>query len=139
MFWGSLAAGILIKGPLIVVIVATTLLTLCLIRRRWQWLLALRPLSGVLGVVLVTAPWLILILLRGEGSFLSDSIGTDFWSKVISGQQSKGFLPGFHLLMLPMILAPFSFLLPLSIPWIWRQGHLVLASSNHLGRASNHS
>ena len=46
IFWTALAAGILIKGPLIVMFVALTVLALAVFDRSVRWLAALRPFAG---------------------------------------------------------------------------------------------
>src|SRR5438132_3681899 len=48
IFWTALAAGILIKGPLIVMFVVLTILALAVTDRSVRWLSGLRPVAGVL-------------------------------------------------------------------------------------------
>src|SRR5712691_3639332 len=44
IFWTAVAAGVLLKGPVIVLFVVLTAGTLSAFDRSWRWLLALRPL-----------------------------------------------------------------------------------------------
>src|SRR5262249_19233322 len=47
IFWSALAVGILIKGPMILMVVGLAALTLVILDRSARWLLALRPLPGL--------------------------------------------------------------------------------------------
>ena len=57
LFWSALAAGVLLKGPLILMLVALTVITLVAVDRSWRWLAALKPLAGVLWFTLLVLPW----------------------------------------------------------------------------------
>src|SRR5258707_6722579 len=46
IFWSALAAGVLLKGPLIIMVVGVAALVLVVIDRQAGWLLALKPLIG---------------------------------------------------------------------------------------------
>jgi len=64
IFWTALAVGILIKGPMILMVVGLAAATLCILDRSARWLLALRPLAGVAWLVLVVLPWFVAIYMR---------------------------------------------------------------------------
>src|SRR6516164_3744996 len=49
IFWTALAAGILIKGPMILMVVGLAAATLVVLDRSARWLLALRPIWGLPG------------------------------------------------------------------------------------------
>ena len=120
LFWGAIGAGILIKGPIILLVVGGTLLALAVIDRRLGWFMALRPAIGVPIAVLLVAPWVAAITLRTDGQFFQESVGHDLLGKVFEGQESHGAPPGFYLLSVWFTYWPFSLLLALAIPWIWR-------------------
>ena len=46
VFWTAMAAGVLLKGPVNVMIVGLTVITLVIVDRSARWLLALKPLLG---------------------------------------------------------------------------------------------
>ena len=119
LFWGALAAGILVKGPVAVMVVGLTALTLSITIRSGRWLLPLRPLWGVLWLLLLVSPWFVLIMLRTKGAFLTDSVGADMLAKVGGGQEAHGAPPGTHLLAMLGTAWPLSPLLLLSVPFIW--------------------
>src|SRR5215208_7658056 len=62
IFWTALAAGILIKGPLIVMFVLLTILALAVTDRSVRWLSGLRPVAGVLWLCLLVLPWFLAIV-----------------------------------------------------------------------------
>src|ERR1700727_3127380 len=64
IFWTALAAGILLKGPVNLMIVGLAAVTLSIYERSGRWLLALRPLAGVIWLVLIVLPWVIALYMR---------------------------------------------------------------------------
>jgi 4-amino-4-deoxy-L-arabinose transferase-like glycosyltransferase len=118
-FWTALAAGILDKGPLIVMVVGLAALTLSLIERSALWLKALRPLSGTIWLLVLVLPWFVAIFLRDGNAFLVDSVGHDMWAKVSGGQEAHGAPPGSYLLLFFVTFFPGSALALPAAPAIW--------------------
>src|ERR1700722_6678704 len=77
IFWTALAVGVLLKGPLIVMVVGVAALLLSIIDRRADWLLALKPLIGVVWFAALALPWFVAIIGRADEAFLADSVGQD--------------------------------------------------------------
>ena len=120
IFWTAIAVGILVKGPITPMIPLLAALVLSLQDRTARWLLALRPLAGLIWCLVLVAPWLILIAIKTHGAFFSDAIGGDMLGKVAGGQELHGAPPltyfaVFWLTAWPM--APFA---ALAAPFIWR-------------------
>src|ERR1700724_4061969 len=90
VFWTALAAGILVKGLVIVLIVGLTVATLSIIDRSVRWVQGLRPLYGVLWLVVLVLPWFIAIYARTGNSFLLDSVVHDTLGKIANSQESHG-------------------------------------------------
>src|SRR5262249_50301552 len=99
VFWTALAAGVLLKGPVIAMFVGLAMLTLAIVDRSARWLLGLRPLLGVVWFALLVLPWLLAIIHKSGDSFLTESVGRDLLSKIWSGQESHGAPPGFYLVL----------------------------------------
>lgn len=97
--WAALAAGILVKGPVIVGVAAATIIALLAWDRRAAWLKALRPIRGLLLTLVLVSPWLLAISIQSHGAFLQQSLGNDFAAKMAGGQESHGALPGYYLLL----------------------------------------
>ena len=113
LFWGSLGAGILIKGPVTPMVVGLTIAALVIWERRIGWLKPVLVWWGPLLTALIVAPWLISIQIATEGGFLRDALGDDLVPKLVSADERHGGLPGYHLLVLPLVFFPATlFLIP---------------------------
>jgi hypothetical protein len=99
IFWTMLALGILVKGPIILMIVGLAVATLVIIDRSARWLVALRPLLGTVLLLVLVLPWLVALYLRVGSEFLTRSIGEDMMAKVTSGQEYHGAPPGLYVLL----------------------------------------
>jgi 4-amino-4-deoxy-L-arabinose transferase-like glycosyltransferase len=119
-FWVALAAGILIKGPIPILVGLGTLALLCLYRRDLALLRALRPLPGLALLLALVLPWLIAITIRSEGAFWTASVGEDLLAKVGTGQENHGAPPGSYLAALWLTFWPGAALFAAALPAIWR-------------------
>ena len=97
IFWTALAAGILIKGPLILMFVVLAVGMLLVMDRSARWLLTLRPLPGIIWMLALVLPWFLAIVSRSGDSFFANSIGDDMLAKVASSQEAHGAPPGYYL------------------------------------------
>lgn len=119
IFWTAMAAGVLLKGPLIFMFVGLTVAALGIADRSVAWLKRLRPLPGLAWMILLVLPWFIAIVARSGFSFFTDSLGKDLFAKVGTGQESHGMPPGFYLLLFWVTFFPGSILAGLAVPAIW--------------------
>src|SRR5580692_10948030 len=119
IFWTALAGGILIKGPLILMFVALTIVTLAILDRSAAWLWRLRPIWGLMWMLVLVLPWFIAIFWRAGDAFFSDSIGGDMLSK-LSAQESHGAPPGVYLLLFWITFWPGAPLAAMAAPAVWR-------------------
>ena len=110
IFWTALAGGILIKGPLILMVVGLAAATLVILDRSARWLLALRPLPGSAWLFLLVLPWFIAIYARVGTQFLIDSVGDDMFAKVANPQETHGAPPGLYLILFFVTFFPASIL-----------------------------
>jgi 4-amino-4-deoxy-L-arabinose transferase-like glycosyltransferase len=120
IFWGAIAAGILIKGPMILLFVGLCAATLTVIDRSARWMLRLKPLIGLPLAVAIVMPWLVAIMIRSGGTFLTDSLGGDMVAKVTGGQETHGLPPGFYLVTFWLTFLPGALLAGLAAPAVWR-------------------
>jgi 4-amino-4-deoxy-L-arabinose transferase-like glycosyltransferase len=108
--WVAIAVGILIKGPVILAVLAVTCAAVSLWDRDVRWLKASRPALGIPLVLVLVAPWAIAIGIESHGAFYQQSLGHDFASKIIGGQESHGAPPGYFLLLASLTLWPATLL-----------------------------
>jgi 4-amino-4-deoxy-L-arabinose transferase-like glycosyltransferase len=120
IFWTALAGGVLLKGPLILMIVALTAVTLSIADRSASWLRSLRPIAGLVWLVLLVLPWFVAIVAKSGGSFFVEAIGHDMLDKVTSGQEAHGAPPGFYFLLFWVTFWPGSVLAGLAAPRVWK-------------------
>ena len=120
ILWTAMAAGVLIKGPLILMFVGLTALTLSIADRSGRWLWSLRPFAGLAWLLLLVLPWFIAILVKSGGSFIAQSVGDYMLSKVTGGQESHGAPPGYYFLLFWVTFWPGSILAGLAAPRVWQ-------------------
>jgi 4-amino-4-deoxy-L-arabinose transferase-like glycosyltransferase len=119
-FWVAQIAAILLKGPIGPMLAIITAATLWFTDRDVRWLRGLRPIAGLALVVLVVAPWLYSIERATEGQFLSDSLGHDFFSKLMGVQESHGAPPFYYLALAMVTFWPASLYLAPALIQGWR-------------------
>ena len=119
IFWTALAGGILIKGPLILMFVGLTIVTLAFLDRSAAWLSRLRPIWGLIWMLVLVLPWFVAIFWRAGDAFFADSIGGDMLSK-LAAQESHGAPPGVYLLLFWLTFWPGAPLAAMAAPAVWR-------------------
>jgi len=118
-FWTTLAAGVLLKGPVILLVIFSTLLWLRVTEKHLRWFAALKPLIGIPYALALIAPWFIAIMLASHGQFVQQAAGHDLLDKLWQ-DQGRGFLPpGSYLLAFPLSFFPFALWALLAAPDSW--------------------
>uniref|UniRef100_Q07N23 Glycosyl transferase, family 39 n=1 Tax=Rhodopseudomonas palustris (strain BisA53) TaxID=316055 RepID=Q07N23_RHOP5 len=120
VFWTAMAGAILLKGPLILLFIGLTIVTLALLDRSLAWLWRLRPLLGVPWMLALVLPWFIAIFMRSGDSFFANAVGGDMLSKITSGMESHGAPPGVYFLLFWVTFWPGAPLAAMAAPAIWR-------------------
>jgi 4-amino-4-deoxy-L-arabinose transferase-like glycosyltransferase len=123
ILWTALAAGVLIKGPLILMFVTLAALALSIADRSGRWIWSLRPLAGLAWLIVLVLPWFVVIIAKSGGSFLAQSVGEDMLAKVIGGQESHGAPPGYYFLLFWVTFWPGSVLAGLAAARVWQARH----------------
>lgn len=118
IFWTALAVGILLKG-LILMFVGLTILVLAILDRSAAWLWRLRPVWGLMWVLVLVLPWFVLIFLRAGDAFFADAVGGDMLAK-LGAQESHGAPPGLYLLLFWVTFWPGAPLAGMAAPAVWR-------------------
>lgn len=119
MFWGAMALGILIKGPIAPIVPLLAVLVLSYREGSLRWLAPLRPLLGFGIILAVAAPWFVLIAIKTQGAFFSDAVGGDMMSKVAGGQESHGAPPLTYFALFWVTAWPLAPLVLLCVPAVW--------------------
>ncbi|MBX3388645.1 MAG: glycosyltransferase family 39 protein [Phycisphaeraceae bacterium] len=112
LFWVLIGLSVLAKGPIAPMIAALTALAWSFARREWRWLLALRPLLGVVIVALVVGPWVYAVAARVGFENYWNTIWNETIGRSIEGKEGHWGPPGYHLLLLFFLLWPISLGIP---------------------------
>jgi 4-amino-4-deoxy-L-arabinose transferase-like glycosyltransferase len=121
VFWLAEIAGIFLKGPIAPGLAVATGAILSIADRDARWLLGLRPVIGLAVMMLAVVPWLYAIEHATEGQFLDQSLGHDFWSKVLGGQEAHGAPPLYYLALAFLTFWPGSLYLLPAVIGGWRR------------------
>jgi 4-amino-4-deoxy-L-arabinose transferase-like glycosyltransferase len=120
LFWAALGAGLMLKGPIILIVSGGTTLGLIAQTRRIDWLKRLHAGWGVLLTMAIALPWLIAIGVVSHGLFFEKAIGQNLLGKVGHSEQSHSAFPGYYLAMFNLTFWPGSLAAIFAIPWTWR-------------------
>lgn len=112
LVWLTFSFGVLVKGPISIAILFTTVIAFSIIQKSISLIKSLRPIIGLLICTLVILPWFLAIDEATNGMFLQKAFQEDFFSKLESGQEGHGALPGTHLLTLSISIWPVATFLP---------------------------
>ncbi len=110
--WLTFSFGVLVKGPISIAILFPTVIAFSIIQKSLNLIKSLRPIIGFLICTLVILPWFLAIDEETNGMFLQKAFQEDFFSKLESGQEGHGALPGTHLLILSISIWPIATFLP---------------------------
>ncbi len=119
IFWTALAAGVLLKGPLILMIVGLAALTLVVLDRSAGFLGRLRPAIGAVWLLVLVLPWFVAIMNRAGESFFIESVGHDLLGKLTTGQQTHFGPPGYYLVLFWATFWPAAPLAALAAASVW--------------------
>jgi len=120
ILWTALAGGVLVKGPLILMFIALTAVTLSIADRSARWLRALRPFAGFIWLIVLVLPWFVAIVVKSGDTFFVEALGHDMLDKVASGQETHGAPPGFYFVLFWVTFWPGSVLAGLAAPMLWK-------------------
>ena len=121
LLWSALGFGILLKGPIVLLVTGGTILGLVLLERRVRWLGQLNPLWGVPLMLLIAAPWYVAIGIATDGEFFRKALGYSLVGKITQAHQAHGGPFGYHVALWPLLLWPGSLFVALAAPFVWRE------------------
>jgi Dolichyl-phosphate-mannose-protein mannosyltransferase len=109
--WAALGLGVLIKGPVIVLVCLATVIAVSLWDREWRWLKHTRALYGIALALAIVLPWAIAIGVESHGVFYQAALGKDFAGKLMGGEETHGAPPGYFLALVGFTFWPAALLL----------------------------
>jgi 4-amino-4-deoxy-L-arabinose transferase-like glycosyltransferase len=121
LFWLGLAASVLLKGPIGPMVVALSVLALCVWDRKAAWLKTLGWRWGLILFGIVVLPWALAITVATDGGFWGMAVGGDLAPKLFGGQEGHGAPPGYFLILAPVLLFPAGLIAPAAAVLAWRE------------------
>ncbi len=125
-FWVAAGLGVLVKGPILVMIVGLTVIAASALARDIGWLKGLRPLVGLPIALLIALPWYVAIWFATDGAFYTKAIGYSITEKVASSMQAHGGPPGYYLVAALVTAWPITAVAASALPSLWRCRRLPL-------------
>jgi 4-amino-4-deoxy-L-arabinose transferase-like glycosyltransferase len=128
-FWILLSLATLTKGP-----VGPALLAIAsLFAWWWGWPAAawkrLYWRQGLIGFLILTAPWYVAISIASRGEFLQFAVGRQIVHRIATDMEDHGGFPGYYPVVSALVFYPWSTLIPAAVLGAW----LRRKSNNHLG------
>ncbi|CAN7543916.1 glycosyltransferase family 39 protein [Phenylobacterium sp. LjRoot164] len=120
LFWLGLSLSMLVKGPVGLMVVTLTALSLWAWDRKGEWLKGLGWTWGLILMAAIVGPWAAAVTVATDGGFWTTAFGADFAPKLVGGQESHGAPPGYHTLLTPLLIFPGALLLPAALALGWR-------------------
>ncbi len=99
-FWLALGLSVLAKGPIAPMVAVLAIAALCVAHRRVRWVVALRPVFGVLILGAVLLPWLLVIHREfGLAWYLGEAWRESFGRGIRGSTEGHFAPPGTHLVL----------------------------------------
>ncbi|KQY35638.1 4-amino-4-deoxy-L-arabinose transferase [Caulobacter sp. Root487D2Y] len=118
-FWVGLAMGVLIKGPVGLMVVALSVIALWIWDRKAVWIKDLGWGWGVTVLAAIVLPWAMMITVATDGAFWSTAVAGDLAPKLAGGQESHGAPFGSYALAAFLLVFPTTLLLPAGLVQGW--------------------
>ncbi len=118
-FWIGLAMGVLIKGPVGLMVIVLSIAALWIWDRKAPWLKDLGWGWGLTLAAAIVLPWAMMITVATDGAFWSTAVGGDLAPKLAGGQESHGAPFGVYALAAFLLVFPASLLLPSGLVQGW--------------------
>ncbi|RYF94629.1 MAG: glycosyltransferase family 39 protein [Caulobacteraceae bacterium] len=121
LLWLAVALGILIKGPVILMVLLLALAALWAWDRQARWMKDIGWGWGLVLILAICGPWAVAISVATDGAFWGSAIGGDLAPKLVGGHERHGGIFGYHLLLSPFTLFPYGLLIPAALVLGWTQ------------------
>lgn len=106
VLWLAITAGVLTKGPVVLLVVGMTALTLSLVTRRWSWLVRTQPLLGLLILMAGVGPWVWAVGEHvGHGVYWQE-VFDEVLGRSLEPAEGHSGPPGYHLVLSVVLFWP---------------------------------
>ncbi|MEM7730760.1 MAG: glycosyltransferase family 39 protein [Pseudomonadota bacterium] len=120
-FWLAIAAGTLLKGPILLGVAGLALASDALWNRSAGRGRALARPVPILAALAIALPWFVAIGVKTDGAFFAEALGRDFGGKIAGAQETHGGPPGYYALTTLAMFWPGVLALPVGALFAWRK------------------
>ncbi|MFZ9881150.1 MAG: ArnT family glycosyltransferase [Phycisphaerales bacterium] len=113
LFWAFVGLGILAKGPITPFVAGTCALGCAAARRDWRFLWRLRPVTGLVVLMALAAPWILLAVREVGWDTLKAAFDREVLQRAREGAEGHGAPPGYYLVTVFAFFFPGSLLVVL--------------------------
>ncbi|MDB5472519.1 MAG: 4-amino-4-deoxy-L-arabinose transferase [Caulobacter sp.] len=121
ILWVAVAVGMLVKGPVVLMVLLLTLAALWAWDREVRWMKDIGWGWGLVLILGICGPWALAISVATDGAFWGSAIGGDLAPKLVGGHERHGGPIGYHLLVAPWTMFPWILLVPAAVMLAWKQ------------------
>ena len=119
-FWAALGVGLLLKGPIPLIVSGTTVAVMAATDRDRGWLRRLHAGWGWLVMLAIALPWFVAIGVETHGAFFDKAVRQNLLGKVGRGEQHHGQPPGYYAVLFSLTFWPGALASVFALPWAWR-------------------
>ena len=120
-FWIAAGVGVMVKGPILVMIVGLTVVAASALARDIGWLRGLRPLIGLPIALALALPWYVAIWFATDGAFYAMAVGRNITDRIATGLESHGAPPGYYVAAVFVSAWPIAAVAVSALPSLWRE------------------
>jgi 4-amino-4-deoxy-L-arabinose transferase-like glycosyltransferase len=144
IFWVAIGGGIMTKGPVTPLIAGLTAIALSIGSRRRRWLLGLKPLLALPILALMVGPWVYAVGKHFGFDIYWDTVYRETIGRSTEAREGHWGPPGYHLVLMPLLLWPGSvltglgFVVALRLGWRNAQRNAIPTSSDDSAKSRFH-
>lgn len=119
----AMALAFMAKGPAALVLSAAILGAFLLLRKGFTWsaILSVKPIWGLLILLLIASPWWIAVAVQTDGEWVKSFLWGHNLGRFLSPYEDHGNVPGMAVFLFLVSLLPLSVLLPGGLYHGWKQ------------------
>ena len=121
ILWVAIAVGMLVKGPVVLMVLLLTLAALWAADRKATWMKDIGWGWGLVLILAICGPWALAITVATDGAFWGSAIGGDLAPKLVGGHERHGGPIGYHLMVSLFTMFPWILLVPAAVMLAWKQ------------------
>ena len=121
VLWVAIAIGMLVKGPVVLMVLLLTLAALWASDRKASWMKDIGWGWGLVLILGICGPWALAITVATDGAFWGSAIGGDLAPKLVGGHERHGGPIGYHVMASLLTLFPWILLAPAAVMLAWKQ------------------